>query len=122
MQMFRNDAFSFMIKSRLNEVGPQFIRALCRCSSSRETGFEVSWNPTVRKMTFLVLTELEGHYKQLDTIDTQPDAFSIACEEAVSGTTSQMASSISSDVMALPFWEWYGEHLAQLLILPISEA
>ena len=87
LQMFRSNAFSAMIKRRLTEVGPQFIRALCRCATNGE-GFEVSWNPTVRKMTFLVLSQLEGYYNQLDSTDNDLKVFSIACEEAVSGTIS----------------------------------
>lgn len=85
LQMFRNDAFCAMTKRRLTEVAPQFIRALCRCSTSEE-GFEVSWNPTVRKMTFLVLSQLEGYCNQLDSAGDERKVFSIACEEAVSGT------------------------------------
>ena len=85
LQMFRNEAFSRIVKRRLNEVGPQFIRALCRCSSSGEA-FEASWNPTVRKMTFLVLSQLEGYYNDRALSDTENNDFSAACREAVSGT------------------------------------
>lgn len=94
LQMFRNDTFSVMVRRRLKEVGPQFIRALCRCSSNGE-GFEVSWNPTVRKMTYLVLSQLEGFCNDLDSNDSEPKFFSIVCEEAVSGTK------IASDAMHL---------------------
>eukprot|EP00985_Skeletonema_marinoi_P021246 scaffold12938_cov138-Skeletonema_marinoi.AAC.2 len=87
LQMFRNDTFSVMVRRRVKEAGPKFIRALCRCSTNGK-GFEVSWNPTVRKMTFLVLSQLEGYYNHLDSTDNEPSAFSIACEEAVSGTIS----------------------------------
>ncbi|KAL7496513.1 hypothetical protein ACHAWT_007025 [Skeletonema menzelii] len=85
LQMFRNDTFSVMVRRRLKEVGPQFIRALCRCSTNVE-GFEVSWNPTVRKMTYLVLSQLEEYCNNLDSNDNDTIFFSIACEEAVSGT------------------------------------
>lgn len=87
LQMFRNEIFSVMVRRRLKEVGPQFIRALCRCSTNNVEGFDISWNPTVRKMTHLVLSQLEEYYNNLDSNDNETNLFSIACEEAVSGTT-----------------------------------
>lgn len=82
LQFFRNKAFQLMVQHRLDEVGPLFIRALCRCSgsgSSLSDGFEVPWNPTVKKMTLLVLSELEGYYIE----KKGDDAFDAACEEAL---------------------------------------
>lgn len=51
LQFFRNKTFQKLVQRRLHEVGHQFIRALCRCPSR-----EVPWNPTVRKMTLLVVS------------------------------------------------------------------
>ena len=51
LQFFRNQTFQKLVQRRLHEVGHQFIRALCRCPSR-----EVPWNPTVRKMTLLVVS------------------------------------------------------------------
>jgi len=51
LQYFRNKTFQRLVQRRLGEVGHQFIRALCRCPNR-----EVPWNPTVRKMTHLVVS------------------------------------------------------------------
>ena len=51
LQYFRNKTFQRLVQRRLGDVGHQFIRALCRCP-----GREVPWNPTVRKMTHLVVS------------------------------------------------------------------
>lgn len=53
LQFFRNKTFQKLVQRRLHEVGHQFIRALCRCPSR-----EVPWNPTVRKMTLLVVSAM----------------------------------------------------------------
>mmetsp|Transcript_22445 Transcript_22445/g.48666 ORF Transcript_22445/g.48666 Transcript_22445/m.48666 type:complete len:1063 (-) Transcript_22445:116-3304(-) len=80
LQFFRNKTFQRLVQRRLDEVGHQFLRALCRCPSR-----EVPWNPTVRKMTLLVLQELEGYYKELSSGGNGQDLFCRACEEAFSG-------------------------------------
>jgi len=51
LQYFRNKTFQRLVQRRLGDVGHQFIRALCRCPNR-----EVPWNPTVRKMTHLVVS------------------------------------------------------------------
>ena len=87
LQLFKNSLFKQVIKHNLNEAGPHFIRALCRCSSGKAS-WEVPWNPTVRKMTLLVLREFEAFYKELND-----DAFDAACDESFIGyPTSQPAS------------------------------
>ena len=50
LQFFRNKTFQQLVQRRLDEVGHQFLRALCRCPCR-----EVPWNPTVRKMSYLVV-------------------------------------------------------------------
>ena len=80
------------MKRRLDEAGPHFLRALCRCTggatedpSPSSEGWEVPWNPTVRNMTLLVLRELEGYYEELSPEVEGEDAFDRACEKAFSG-------------------------------------
>jgi len=51
LQFFKNEAFKRLVRRRLDEVGHLFLRALCRCPS-----MDVPWNPTVRKMTLLVVS------------------------------------------------------------------
>ena len=80
LQLFKNSTFKLLIKHNLNVVGPHFLRALCRCSGGGESSWEVPWNPTVRKMTLLVLREFEAFYKEQSC-----DAFDAACDEAFSG-------------------------------------
>lgn len=93
LQFFRNDTFKRLVQRHLAEVGPLFLRALCRCP-----GREVPWNPTVRKMTLLVLLELEGYYKQSDSDGR--DLFGKACEEAFSGVDlSQDGRQTNNDVV-----------------------
>ncbi|KAL9187078.1 hypothetical protein ACHAXT_010798 [Thalassiosira profunda] len=73
LQFFRNKTFQRLVQRRLDEVGPKFLHALCRCPSR-----EVPWNPTVRKMTLLVLKEIEGWH-------SDDGSFSRACENAFAG-------------------------------------
>ncbi|KAL7512700.1 hypothetical protein ACHAXN_009772 [Cyclotella atomus] len=79
LQVFKNSMFKRLLKRNLDEVGPYCLRALCRCSSGLAS-WEVPWNPTVRKMTLLVLRELEEYYKEQGD-----DAFADACDETFSG-------------------------------------
>jgi hypothetical protein len=51
LQFFKNDTFKRLVRRRLNDVGHLFMRALCRCPT-----MDVPWNPTVRKMTLLVVS------------------------------------------------------------------
>ncbi|KAL7542086.1 hypothetical protein ACHAXR_011506 [Thalassiosira sp. AJA248-18] len=80
LQFFRNKTFQRLVQRRLDEVGYLFLRALCRCPDR-----EVPWNPTVRKMTLLVLQELEAYYKELPRDDDGQNLFCRACEKAFSG-------------------------------------
>ena len=57
LQFLRNKTFAIMVQRRLSELGPLFLRPLCRLP-----GLDPPWNPTVQKMTLLVLGELEGFY------------------------------------------------------------
>ncbi|KAL7547777.1 hypothetical protein ACHAWF_011052 [Thalassiosira exigua] len=66
-----------MVQRRLSELGPLFLRALCQLP-----GLDPPWNPTVRKMTLLVLGELEGFY---DGRRARGSSFERACEEAFAG-------------------------------------
>ena len=76
LQFFRNRQFQRLVRRRRDKVGHLFLRALCRCP-----GWEVPWNPTVRKMTLLVLHELEGYYDG-------EESFGQACEAAFEGMDS----------------------------------
>lgn len=69
LQIFRNSHFTTLIKHYKRKCMPMLIKALCR----RNGEMEVPWNPTVRKMTLLVLTELENYDK---------DFFCSCCESA----------------------------------------
>jgi hypothetical protein len=51
LQFFRNETFQRLAKRRLDDVGHLFVRALCRCPA-----MDAPWNPTVRKMTLLVVS------------------------------------------------------------------
>jgi serine/threonine protein kinase len=77
LQFFRNSTFVHLVKRRLGDVGSILLRALCRCPS-----MDVPWNPTVRKMTLLVLQELEGYY--IGAVDGQM-SFQKACDDALFG-------------------------------------
>jgi len=69
LQYFRNPQFAFLIRCYKEVIMPVLLRALCRM----DTGMQVPWNPTVRKMTLLVLTELEAIDEEL---------FQRSCEDA----------------------------------------
>ncbi|KAL3808335.1 hypothetical protein ACHAXA_003233 [Cyclostephanos tholiformis] len=76
LQFFRNETFKLLVRRRVDDVGHLFLRALCRCPC-----MDVPWNPTVKRMTLLVLQELEGYYSS----NIEGDSFRKACEVALSG-------------------------------------
>ncbi|KAL3769223.1 hypothetical protein ACHAW5_001955 [Stephanodiscus triporus] len=90
LQFFKNEAFKRLVRRRLDEVGHLFLRALCRCPS-----MDVPWNPTVRKMTLLVLRELEGYYSSGDG----RDSFRKACKDALSGIDLSHDGRASEDIV-----------------------
>ena len=55
LEFFKNKTFKALVTNNLSQVMKPLLRALCRV----DDGMEVPWNPTVRKMTLLVLRELE---------------------------------------------------------------
>ena len=55
LEFFKNKTFKAMVEKHIHQVLKPLLRALCRV----DDGMEVPWNPTVRKMTLLVLKELE---------------------------------------------------------------
>jgi len=57
LQFFKNSKFQLLIKLHLHSVMTPLMRALCRVDS----GMDVPWNPTVRKMTLIVIHELESY-------------------------------------------------------------
>ena len=57
LQYFKNSKFQLLIKLHLHSVMAPLMRALCRVDS----GMDVPWNPTVRKMTLIVIHELESY-------------------------------------------------------------
>jgi len=69
LQYFRNKQFSQLMGQYKEMIMPVLLRALCRV----DAGMQVPWNPTVRKMTLLVLTELEAIDRGL---------FQKSCEDA----------------------------------------
>ncbi len=56
LEFFKNDNFKRLVKLHMSQVMSPLLRALCRI----DTGMEVPWNPTVQKMTSLVLRELQA--------------------------------------------------------------
>jgi len=61
LEFFKNSDFSTLVRNNLSKLMNPLLRALCRV----DTGMEIPWNPTVRKMTLLVLRDLEGFDKGL---------------------------------------------------------
>jgi len=94
LQFFRNSTFVRLVKRRLGDVGSILLRALCRCPS-----MDVPWNPTVRKMTLLVLQELEGYY--IGSVDGQM-SFQKACDDALFGINLSLHDNnhVSSDTVS----------------------
>ncbi|KAL7483815.1 hypothetical protein ACHAW6_009457 [Cyclotella cf. meneghiniana] len=91
LQLFKNDVFRRLVKRNLEEAGPHLLRALCRCSGGGSS-WEVPWNPTVKKMTYLVLTDLESYYKEIGGYN----AFDTACDKSLKGYLNDHRGRISS--------------------------
>ena len=72
LQYFRNKQFAVLVGHYRKMIMPVLLRALCRV----DAGMQVPWNPTVRKMTLLVLKELEAIDEEL---------FMKSCEDAFGG-------------------------------------
>jgi hypothetical protein len=71
LEFFKNHNFKALVKIHRKQVMTPLIRALCRINS----GMEIPWNPTVQKMTLIVIRELQGYD------NTQ---FELSCVEAMS--------------------------------------
>ena len=61
LEFFKNNTFKSLVHRNLTQLMVPLLRSLCRIDS----GMEVPWNPTVRKMTLLVLRELESFDKDI---------------------------------------------------------
>ncbi len=57
LEFFKNKKFKYLVKSNLSKTMTPLLRALCRI----DNGMELPWNPTVRKMSSVVLEELESY-------------------------------------------------------------
>eukprot|EP00956_Cyclotella_meneghiniana_P012503 scaffold17771_cov65-Cyclotella_meneghiniana.AAC.6 len=90
LQLFKNSVFKRLVERKLNEVGPHFLRALCRVSGGTSS-WEIPWNPTVRKMTLLVLRELEALYNKRGD-----DAFENACDESLNEHLNSQPASLTA--------------------------
>jgi hypothetical protein len=55
LEFFKNKSFKILVRIHLRTLMRPLLGALCRVDS----GMDVPWNPTVRKMTLIVLRELE---------------------------------------------------------------
>jgi Protein phosphatase 2A regulatory B subunit (B56 family). len=55
LEFFKNKSFKILVRIHLRTLMRPLLGALCRV----DAGMDVPWNPTVRKMTLLVLKELE---------------------------------------------------------------
>lgn len=64
LEFFKNESFKNLVRSNLSTVITPLLRALCRVDAGTLT-LTLPWNPTVRKMTLLVLRELESFDKVL---------------------------------------------------------
>ena len=71
LEFFKNNKFNCLVKLHIHRLMTPLLRALCRVDS----GMEIPWNPTVRKMTLLVLQKLESYDKS---------QFSSSCVEVLS--------------------------------------
>jgi serine/threonine protein kinase len=112
LEFFKNKKFKCLVRRNLERVITPLLRALCRIQS----GMDVPWNPTVRKMTLLVLRELESYDKDFfektcDDILTAEAAMSInksnikenivANKAAASSLVQRHDESISNNMMSL---------------------
>jgi hypothetical protein len=57
LEFFKNKKFKILVKLHLSRIMTPLLRALFRV----DAGMEVPWNPTVRKMTLLVLQDLKSY-------------------------------------------------------------
>ena len=57
LQFFKNSQWVELVHFFFPCIGPTLVRSLVRL----DTGMDVPWNPTVRRMTLLVLRELEAY-------------------------------------------------------------
>jgi hypothetical protein len=57
LEFFKNKSFKVLVRTHLGRLMRPLLNALCRIDS----GMDVPWNPTVRKMTLIVLKELETY-------------------------------------------------------------
>lgn len=89
LQFFRNRTFVCLVQRRLSDIGPILLRALCRCPS-----MDVPWNPTVKKMTLLVMQNLEGYYN-----GDRQTSFRNACDDALSGINLSLRDDRLSDTV-----------------------
>ena len=71
LEFFKNNKFQSLVKLHIARVMTPLVKALCRINS----GMEIPWNPTVRKMTLLVLRELKSFNE---------DQFQKSCVECLS--------------------------------------
>jgi hypothetical protein len=72
LQMWKNDKLEDLVASQLSTCLAPLLQALCRVNSNMEP----SWNPTVNKMTALVLRKLE---------ERDPELFVRTCNEVLGG-------------------------------------
>jgi hypothetical protein len=72
LQMWKNDKFEELVASQLSTCLSPLLQALCRIN----TNMVPSWNPTVNKMTALVLHKLE---------ERDPELFARVCNEVIGG-------------------------------------
>ena len=61
LQYFRNKHFAVLVRRYKEMIMPVILKALCRV----DAGMQVPWTPTVRKMTLLVLTEMQAIDEEL---------------------------------------------------------
>ncbi len=73
LEFFKNKKFKRLVVFHIESLMTPLMRALCRIDS----GMEIPWNPTVLKMTLLVLRELEAFDKA---------QFDKSCLEVISKT------------------------------------
>jgi len=61
LEYFKNKHFQSLVRFHLKDVMTPLLRSLCRI----ESGMELPWNPTVRKMTLLVLKDLQSYNENI---------------------------------------------------------
>mmetsp|Transcript_8132 Transcript_8132/g.15309 ORF Transcript_8132/g.15309 Transcript_8132/m.15309 type:complete len:1234 (+) Transcript_8132:111-3812(+) len=71
LEFFKNKSFKMLVRIHLRTLMRPLLAALCRVDS----GMDVPWNPTVQKMTLIVLRELESFDPKLFT-DSFRDLYS----------------------------------------------